>query len=173
MQAALRVIAVLAIMAVSGVAPAFAQDWAEYKPAGAGYRVEMPGAPKITVKDAPTAIGPIKTTLAIIERGTVAFIVGHNDYPPQAIAGRPLDEVLDGIVQGQVGRNTLRDKQTITISERPGRAAIIDTPQGQVIVSRAVMVETRLYQAIYVGPKGSETGEDAKRFLDSFALVER
>jgi hypothetical protein len=173
MQAALRVIAVLAVMAVSAVAPAFAQDWAEYKPAGVGYRVEMPGAPKITVQDAPTAIGPIKTTLAIVQRGNVAFIVGHNDYPPQAIAGRPLDDVLDGIVRGQVGQNTLRDQQKITISERPGRSAIIDTAQGQVIVTRAVMVETRLYQAIFVGPKGSETGEDAGRFLGSFVLVER
>lgn len=173
MQAALRVIAVLAVMAVSGVVPAFAQDWAEYKPAGVGYRVEMPGAPKITVQDAPTAIGPIKTTLAIVERGGTAFIVGHNDYPAQAIAGRSVEDVLDGVVRGQAGANTLRDLQKVTISERPGRSAIIDTAQGQVIVSRAVMVEIRLYQAIYVGPKGSETGEDAKRFLESFALVER
>jgi hypothetical protein len=33
------------------------------------------------------------------------------------------------------------------------------------------MVEARLFQAIYVGPKGSEDGDDAKRFIASFQLV--
>jgi len=173
MRPFMRAFVVLAVATVSFAAPALAQEWIEYKPAGVGYRVVMPEAPKLTAQDVPTAVGPIKATLAIVERANTAFIVGHNDYPPQAIAGRSMDEVLDGIVQGQVGRNRLREKQSITISERPARFAIIDDAQGQVIVSRAVMVETRLFQAIYVGPKGSETGEDAQRFLNSFALVDR
>ena len=47
---------------------------------------------------------------------------------------------------------------------------IIDTAQGQVVVSRIVMVENRLFQALYVGPKGSEESADAKRFIGSFQL---
>jgi len=173
MPSALRVAALLAVVTVSLAAPALAQDWIEHKPDGVGYRVEMPGTPKITSQDVPTAVGTIKTTIATIDRTAIAYMASHNDYPPQVVAGRQPEEVLDGIVRGQVGQHTLREEQKVTISQRPARHVVIDTAQGQVIVIRAVLVETRLFQVLYVGPKGSEAGADPKRFLESFALVER
>lgn len=163
--------AILVLAAAAG--PAAAQEWVEHRPPGIGYRIEMPEAPKQRAQDVPSAAGPIKAVLAFVDRGNVGFIVSHSDYPASAFDGRSMETVLDDIVKGQVGRNTLREQGPIAISGRPGRAAVIDGAQGLVIVTRAVLVETRLFQAIYVGPKGSETGDDAKRFLGSFALVER
>ena len=166
-----RFVAILALSAAAA-APALAQNWVEHKPDGIGYRDEMPAAPAITTRDVPTAVGPIKATMALVDRGAVGFIVSHNDYPPQAIAGKSPDDLLDGIRSGQVGRHTLRAEEKITIGDKPARHIVIDTAQGQVIVTRIVMVESRLFQAIYVGPKGSEDGNDAKRFIASFALVQ-
>ena len=163
-------LAVVVALAVPVAAPAHAQ-WVEHKPDGIGYSIEMPAAPQITSRDIPTQIGPIKATMALVDRGRIAFIVSHNDYPADAIKATPKDQLLDGIRNGQVGAHKLRGEEKITISGQPGRHIVIDTAQGQVIVSRIVMVEARLFQALYVGPKGSEDGDDAKRFMASFKLV--
>jgi hypothetical protein len=164
--------AVLLVLAAAPAAnQALAQNWVEHKPAGVGYRIEMPTAPQVSSRDVPTQLGPIKTTMALVDRGSIAFIVSHNDYPADAIKATPSEQLLDGIRTGQVGTHKLRAEEKIQISGQPGRHLVIETAQGQVIVSRIVMVEARLFQAIYVGPKGSEDGDDAKRFMASFQLV--
>ena len=165
-----RFVVLLALAAVPAGNQALAQNWVEHKPDGIGYRVEMPAAPKITARDVPTAIGPIKTTMALVDRGAIAYIVSHNDYP-DSIKNTPKDQLLDTLRNGQVGAHKLRGEEKIEISGQPARHIVIDTAQGQVIISRIVMVEARLFQAIYVGPKGSEDGDDAKRFIASFQLV--
>src|SRR5262245_18727219 len=159
------------IVALFAAAPAAAQNWVEHKPQGVGYRVEMPAAPRITQRDVQTQLGAIRTTMALVDRGTIAFIVRHNDYPADAVKAAAKEQMLDGIRNGQVGTNKLRGEEKITIGGEPARHLVIDTAQGQVIVSRLVMVEARLFQVIYVGPKGSEESEDAKRFIASFQLI--
>lgn len=163
----------LLALAVLSAAPAAAQAWVEYKPEGAGYRVELPEPPKLRNERTSTRGGPADVYMAFVDRGPVAFIVGHTDYSPAALQGRDPDAVLDDVVRGQAGRNTIREMKPTAISGRPGRFAIIEAPQNQVLVSRTVVVGNRLFQAIYVGPAGSEVGDDARRFLDSFALVDR
>ncbi len=171
----MRLLPRLAVLLVAAAVPsgnqALAQNWVEHKPDGIGYRIEMPSAPKIQSRDVPTQIGPIKTTMALVDRGRIAFIVSHNDYPADAIKATPKEQLLDGIRNGQVGVHKLRTEERITLSGQPARHIVIDTAQGQVVVSRIVMVEARLFQALYVGPKGSEDGDDAKRFFASFQLV--
>jgi hypothetical protein len=166
-----RVVVLLGLAVAPAGNQALAQDWVEHKPDGVGYRVEMPVAPKISSRDVPSAVGPIKTTMALVDRGRVGFIVSHNDYPAEAVKATPKEQLLDAIRNGQVGAHKLRGEEKITISGQPARHLVIDTAQGQVVVSRLVMVEARLFQAIYVGPKGSEDGDDAKRFINSFQLV--
>jgi hypothetical protein len=109
--------------------------------------------------------------MALVDRGSIAFIVSHNDYPAEAVKSVPKETMLDNIGKGQVGTHKLRSQENITISGQSARHLVIDTAQGQVLVSRLVMVEARLFQVIYVGPKGSEESEDAKRFIASFQLV--
>lgn len=164
--------AAVVVIAALVPAPAVAQ-WVEHKPHGAGFRVEMPAAPKVSQSDAPTAIGKIKMTMALVDRGGVAYIVSYNDYPPEAIKGKSFDDLLDGVRKAQVGNNSLRTDEQITIGEYPAHHIVIDTVQGYVSVTRIVLVRARLFQAIYVGPKGTEDSNDAKRFINSFQLVDR
>ena len=124
-------------------------------------------------RDVSTAAGPAKATIAYVDRGMIAFLAGFSDHSADDIARRSAEGVLDDVVRGQSGQNKLRKQRSITVSDRPGREAIIDDARGQVIVIHTVLVETRLFQAIYVGPNGSETGADALKFLGSFAIVPR
>src|SRR5688572_29048004 len=74
-EIAMRLLPRLAVLLVLAAVPAgnqtLAQNWIEHKPDGIGYRIEMPAAPKILSRDVPTQIGPIKTTMALVERGRV------------------------------------------------------------------------------------------------------
>ena len=49
-----RLLPILLIVVLGSLAPASAQDWVEFKPQGAGYRVEFPRAPKVQIQDVQT-----------------------------------------------------------------------------------------------------------------------
>ena len=57
----------LLLVVLSSFAPASAQKWVEYKPQGAGFRLEFPQAPTIVPSEAKTASGVRPTELAIFE----------------------------------------------------------------------------------------------------------
>ena len=53
----------------------------------------------------------------------------------------------------------------------PARRVVIDIPHSnQAAEALIVLDDHRLFQAVYVGPRGTQSTEEAKRFLSSFAL---
>jgi hypothetical protein len=154
---------------------AFAQSWQEYRPADAGFRVEMPGKPQITNEDVKTDVGAVKTTTAVVELGvSVAFVVMHSNYTEKQLSGRTQERILDGARDGSSRGKILRSEQKLTIGGHPARRLIIDDKDGFVFVSQIVLVGSQLNQAIFVSrTKGAEDSADAKRFIESFAVVDR
>lgn len=67
---------------------------------------------------------------------------------------------------------TVRTTTTVEIQGHPTRHFICDLETGHVCAARSLVVGKRLFQLIYLGPKGTETGAEAKRFLDSFRLTQ-
>lgn len=152
--------------------PAWAQTWSEYRPAGAGYRIEMPDTPQVSSNEVTTKIGRIQITMAMIDKNPIAFIVGHNDYPKDYVAGTTADKILDGVRDGQVGKDKLIGEERLKMDTYPARRISILKGK-EITVSHIVLVGTRLYQASYIGPLGTEKGADAQRFMNSFAVVAR
>ncbi len=133
----------------------------------------MPGTPEVTTSPVQTTWGQIPTTMAVIDNGPIGFIVSHNDYPESELAQRSANSILDAVRDGQVGKeNKLISEQRLTMNKYLARRILIQEGD-QIIVSQIVLAGQRLYQAIYVGPPGTENGADAKRFIDSFAIVAR
>ena len=155
--------------------PASAQTWVEFRPAGAGFRIELPGKPKVTSETRNTGSGPVPTTTAVVEVGkTMAFVVMYSQFTEKQLGGRSLDRMLDDARDGSVGKRRLRAEQKLTIGDHPARRLIIDADDGMVFLSQLVMIETQLNQAIFVSTaKGGENSAEAKRFVGSFAVVER
>src|SRR5262249_33967626 len=76
-----QVIGSLLFVAVAvGSQPALAQ-WAEYKPEGVGYSVEMPGEWTVKTEEIPTAIGTLKAYTAAVNAGQRAFMTMYITYP--------------------------------------------------------------------------------------------
>jgi hypothetical protein len=146
-----------------------AQQWVEYRPAGAGYRIEFPEPPTV----APTQTGSFRMFVASVERGTEAFMATYCDCVDGSIAADPedvLDIVRDGGIENAQGR--LREERRLTIGGATARRIVFDIQwDNRVGVALIVLSGTQLYQAIVVTPAGGENSVDSERFLSSFALV--
>ena len=158
-------------------APASAQKWVEYKPQGAGFRLEFPKAPDIVRNDAKIGSGVRPTELAIFESRrdgvSLTFMTALPERPTGFTGGVPqavLDRVRDDTVSWVDGR--LREEKRITINGQPGRRSVIDIPEDhKVCVLLQVLRGDQLYKAIAVVSAGQENCADTKRFIDSFALL--
>ena len=157
--------ALIALGLVAGLpATTRAQTWDEYRPAGIGFRIEMPGKPKLETQ---------KT-----KAGNTAYqaIVGFRDMAFLAIYGTkdeksPLDTntLLDAVAKGMTERKTVLSSKADMIGGYPARRILIEDADKDKIEARIVFADNRLIQALFVGPAGSPLG---RRFLDSFAIVD-
>ena len=172
----LRLLAILLIVVVGSLAPASAQDWVEFKPQGAGYRVEFPQAPKVQIQDVRTTAGTRHMGMATFESQRdgvlLSFMTTFPERPNVYTGGDPqvlLDRLRSNAVSAVNGR--LREEKRITVDGQPARRSVIDMPKDQVAVVLHVMRGDQLYQAIAVVSAGQENGADTQHFIDSFALL--
>ena len=160
------------VIAFAATAGAAAQSWSEYRPAGGGYRIEMPGTPETETVQTPIQGKKIPMMQATVERPGVAYVVGYIDYPAEAVQGRSLEKALeaarDALAQGQ----KLLSDRALTVSGQPAREFVIERAKGIVLVMRAVFVGARFYQMVVVtvAPGATADRPDTRRFLDSFRL---
>lgn len=150
-----------------------AQTWAEYRPAGGGFALEMPDQWKTEVMNIDTAVGQVKGYTATVEVGAVGFMSMYIPYPPDAVRGRPVEGMLDGARDGAVANvhGRLRSEEKITVDNHPGRQIIIDAPNDMVLVQKFFVLDAKLIQAIVGGHPGVEKNSDAIRFLQSLKVV--
>jgi hypothetical protein len=65
--------------------PASAQQWIEYRPAGEGFRVEMPQAPQVTSRVLQHKIGPLNMIEANVDFTDRSFAVSYVPCRPSGI----------------------------------------------------------------------------------------
>lgn len=149
---------------------------------GEGFAAEMPGAPKKETHTVETEAGTLSFNTYTVESGGEVFIVGYNDFPEEMREVDPaelLENAKAGAVRNVNGRIT--GEREITIGGHPGREFVGDgvSPEGEgaqkrdgeaTFTARIYWVSPRLYQVLHVRPKGNAPGDNARRFLDSFAL---
>ena len=162
-----RALLLLIVALVAIPARASAQSWAEYRPPGIGFALEMPNGWATQVQDIDTAIGPVKGYMASIETGGLAYLSMYIPYPPDKVRGKPVQAILDGAREGAVSnvKGHLRSEEQVTFGNFPGRKIIIDAPGDLVLVHEFFMMDATLVQAVVVGHAGVENNPSAKRFL--------
>lgn len=161
-----------ALMVFALAAPAAAQEWRQYQPDGAGYRVDFPGPPTEDVRDVRTNVGPVRMRTSSYTIGDKIFMTIASSYPGSVAMGDP-EKNLDGARNGSLQnvKGTLRSERRLNVSSMPARHLLIDMPQDNFADTLMVLDGHQLLQAIYVGPRGIEEPPEARRFLNSFALV--
>ena len=151
---------------------ALAQGWTSISPDGGRYRVDMPGAPKVST--APIPVGPGQTvsmTEAEVRLGPVGYVASWVDYPERISRAASAELMLDRVRDGSSAGSTLRSEKKLTLGRFPGREYVVVQANGTNTAMRTYWVRGRLYQLMVTGGAGIEARPDTRRFFDLFALV--
>lgn len=167
-----RVALVVAVLVSMG-SSALAQQWIEYHPPGAGYRIEFPGRPAEDTREVVTNVGKIHMITSAVEIGDKVFLTITSRYPEHLTMGDP-EKNLDGARNGSLRKinGTLRREERLSVGDAPARRLLIDIPQDNQAAGAVMVLDGhRLVQAIYVGPRGTEEAPEVRRFLSSLSPV--
>ncbi len=169
-----RALICFAVVVAASAQLAYAQTWAEYKPEGAGYSVEMPGEWTLTQQTVSSKAGPLTVRTATVDLGSRVYMTMYNEYPAALIEGKPVSPILDGARDGAVKNvhGTLRSEQRILVSNYPGREITVDTPDGEVLIDKFFLMSNKLIQAMVGGGHGVETEPATTKFLESLRVVQ-
>jgi hypothetical protein len=153
------------------------KDWKLHESRSCACSILMPGSPKESQQTYPTDAGDVVATLFILELegGSVAYLLGYNDYKAELVASSDPQVMLDGARDGAVSNvsGKLISEKKITLDGNPGRELKIEAPQDNVVFARVYMVKQRLYQALVVMPKSKLRDGEVKKFLGSFKLLRK
>ena len=158
---------------VSSRSPETAADqseWVEFAAPDGRFRAEFPKEPDVEPGEEPNEA----TIQAAV--GPTAYTVYYFELPEFDQSTTTPQMVLDGAREGSVanvqGQQVSHEK--VTIEGQPGQAYRIEIPSQQAIGEhRILMVGKRLYSLSVVGPKSEFDDSRARKFFDSFALIER
>jgi len=159
------VYALIALGLVAGVpTKTNAQTWDEYRPAGIGFRIEMPGKPQLETQKTKAGNTAYQAIVGFRDMAFLA-IYGTKDEKSPADTNALLDAVVKGMTEG---KKIVRSKAEM-LGDYPARRILIEDGDKDKIEARIVFADNRLIQALFVGPAGNQLG---RRFLDSFAIVD-
>lgn len=168
------VAAVLALGSLGGGGTAAgAQPWSEYRPAGGGFRVEMPGTPTVAAQNIDIAGGRVATQVQATLRWSKAdYTVAYMDYPPDIGHGVPPERLLERARDSMARQGELRSDAALTVYGLPAREFVVATNDNLTFVMRVVWSRNRLFRIVVLG-FGSDVADRpaTRRFLNSFALV--
>jgi hypothetical protein len=175
-----KLIAACCVLALTGFTSAtVAQQWTEYRPVDARFRVEMPGTPQVHSNTIPE-LGSLKLTQAVVEFGDGWFTASYVDVPPGQIknanANSILDTARDSTIKWLVSRNDksqLRSERRLITDGYPARDVVAEVPILEsvfVLSARFVFNGRQMIAVTFTGPSGTEKGADVSRFFDSLTL---
>lgn len=170
-----------AALLVCGCSTLLAPKWETLS--DGGFTAQMPGTAKKQTQTVSTAVGPVTFNTFSVEHRNEAFIVGYNDFPAAATKNIDPEQLLNnakaGAVQNVGGKVT--GEKSITMAGHPGKEFVGEgvspgtdssgKKQEATFTARIYWASPRLYQVLYVHPKGSAATETGQKFLDSFQIT--
>ncbi|QJW96130.1 hypothetical protein [Frigoriglobus tundricola] len=156
--------------------PALA-DHERYTSDDGKFAADFPGAPKVTAKTTPSAVGNLQVHVATYANSDGStFMVSYTDFPDPATKPDNLGTLFDGIRDGVKGRDgkVVGEEKTIKFgpNKLPGREFTVEKDKGkQRIRYRVVVRDRRVYQVAVIGSQDFTSGNDATAFLATFELT--
>lgn len=183
---AIRSAALGLALLTAAAAAAFAEDqpaaqsaaaeqpqWTEFRSPERGFAVTFPGTPK-------SASAPVEGQNPLLQYDFQASVGEDTVYSvvvfeyPSGKGPNPDNDTYVKLVNAYAkgSESRLRKRGTATIAGYPGFEAISDDKKGKLShLINVVPSGDRIYMLVTAGPKGHATGDDAKRFRDSFRLL--
>jgi len=163
--------------------PAAAESWQEFNLPGTDFVVSTPGTPKVT-EDGVDPDG-VRAKTAQLKLGEVQYSVTHTVYPRGYVSrGTAVIDLLNAarnrLAASVAGR--VVGERRFTVGDAHASEFVINVPPGDAdpkpqsakvrLYLRVLGATVILDQCVALGPRGSETGPGAQRFLDSIRFMQ-
>jgi hypothetical protein len=151
----------------SKVAHAQGSIWQEYRRDDAGFRIEMPGAPRIRVQRGRPDNNWITTTGALVHYQNEIFDVTSTEFKDVVAVQDEYKRFRD--MMAGAGYRIEEDIQ-LTLDDVPAREFVIET--GAINFVRRILVVRHFAIGIHaMGARNIQYSPTVRRFLDSFKLL--
>lgn len=151
-----------------GSVGAGAQTWTEYRPAGGGFRVEMPGIPHVIAEPAPNASGPV--TEATVRLGDDTYMVVYFDLPTEGGSPRAAEAVFKETRDALTDKTKGHKETNLKLGDVEGRQLVTMETDGGAYIWHYYVKGSRYWQ-IGVTNRNGTVPPGAPRFFASFDLV--
>ncbi len=139
-----------------------------------GFSILLPGKPEFETQTVDTEVGKILMNMYGVENKRMAYLISYSDYnieDIELIGVKEIEEILDGVRDGQVGDNgKLISEKSIQLDNYSGREIVFSNEEGT-IRSRIFLVKNRLYQVLVVSNDNKVNTEEVNKILNSFKLL--
>lgn len=155
----------------------WAADWKKFTSDEGRFKVLLPIEPVAEISPLESGFGKtmLYSFLSETDNGNVAYLVTYNDYSGEKFSKYdPYDlvvEACDAHIKNNPGK--IRSNNKIKLGPYPGKEVIIETDSGTVFYGRSYIVNSRLYQVLFMTTKELEANyaQDIKKFFNSFELL--
>ena len=138
------------------------------------FSILFPGTPKKQVQATPTEVGPIEITMYLYKEGvTLAYLVGHSDYPEEIIKNADSNELLKSAQKGAVANVEaviITDENIMLDNKYLGKHFTAKSPKISVIYEM-YLVGDRLYHIAIMSTQTLDKTPMVKKFMESFKLL--
>lgn len=157
------------LFAFSVVAAQQHNEWPEYRSEADGFSIDMPGTPKVDVRD----LGKGATQkMFSIELGSESYFVSVIQLAPGDGPMNPGEAYFTVLMKAYAegSGTTLRSTRMTTWAGHTAMEGISDAAAGTHLID-ITAVGNRVYLVVFAGAKGAETEPRATRLRDSFKLL--
>lgn len=158
----LRAMGVVLLLASAGAAAAF-----EFTDQQGRFRAIFPAEPRLDRQEGTSVSGPHVHFTWEVEAAGRHFSVTYTEYAVAPV--KNYDKNVMGMLAATNGKLLRQTK--VEIDGLDGREVYTHLPDNNVMRQRIFQAGNRLYQAVYVGPFGTESRADVRTFMESFRLL--
>ncbi|MHB8877378.1 MAG: hypothetical protein ACYC8T_27105 [Myxococcaceae bacterium] len=149
-----------------------ADPTAPFVSSAGGFSALFPGPVREQVKRQASKAGPVETYQSSAETDQMGFLVSWTEHPQVVVKQLKPRERLAAARDAVVGKRAkVLSERAMSLAGNPGLEFRVEKGEGMVVTERVLVVGSRLYQVMVVGPPGASHERAAQIFLDSFKLT--
>ena len=168
----MRSLALLLAMPLT-LSPTAAETWQAVKTEGLGFKIEMPGDPKVEEQDVDLGDGKSAKmrTIQILSPQAI-YDVTIADYPAGMAQSIGTDTVLDNARDGALANapGPLKSESKVVFAGPTARELLVDMTMGMTLRSYIFLVQDRLYNIGAITKDGGERSADIEKYFRSFTI---
>lgn len=161
-------------------------DWISYTSKEGNYKMMFPSKPAEQQQTIPSAVGEITMYMAMVESedenaSNLLYMTAFCAYPADKVSSEAPTEVVEKFFKGATEGSAKKingNIRTMTSSSYKGfpvRDVLIDAKMAEidfVVTQRLILVKNNFYMIQIFTPKEMEANTEAKKFVESFSLVD-